>query len=88
LCARTRLIGNDTSLPVTPRLIVLDLVMPRMTGWEFLDLVRADAGWKKVPIVLHTSMNDDYRPADVPALRKGVSDDEILLAVGHGPTRG
>lgn len=38
-----------------PDLIVLDLVMPVMNGSQFLEHVRADAGWKDIPVVLMTA---------------------------------
>jgi signal transduction histidine kinase/DNA-binding response OmpR family regulator len=38
-----------------PALILLDLMMPEMDGFEFLDKVRADAGLRDVPIVVLTA---------------------------------
>jgi CheY-like chemotaxis protein len=39
----------------TPRLILLDLNMPRMDGKQFLESVKADAKLKAIPVVMLTS---------------------------------
>jgi CheY-like chemotaxis protein len=46
-----------------PALILLDLMMPEMDGFEFLDEVRADAGLREVPIVVLTAkeLTDEER---------------------------
>ncbi len=38
-----------------PRLILLDLVMPEMDGFEFTDRVRRHPEWRSIPIVVVTS---------------------------------
>jgi CheY-like chemotaxis protein len=35
-----------------PDLILLDLRMPRMSGWGFLDAVRTHHRWKNIPILI------------------------------------
>ena len=42
----------------TPDLILLDLMMPKMNGVEFLQAVRADARWREVPVVALTGSLD------------------------------
>jgi len=44
-------------VPAPPRLIVLDLRMPRLGGLEVLRQVRADARFAQVPIVVVSSSN-------------------------------
>jgi CheY-like chemotaxis protein len=39
----------------TPDLIVLDLVMPDMDGFEVLDLLRASPDWGQIPVVVVTA---------------------------------
>ena len=44
---------------VTPCLIVLDLNMPRMTGVEFLRIVKADQKFRQIPVVILTTSKDE-----------------------------
>jgi CheY-like chemotaxis protein len=39
----------------TPRLVLLDLMMPEMDGFEFLDEFRKHAAWRKVPVLVVTA---------------------------------
>lgn len=45
-----------------PRLILLDLNMPRMDGKRFLDSVKADARFRAIPVVMLTSSES---PGDI-----------------------
>ncbi len=45
-----------------PNLILLDLMMPEMDGFEFADKVRRHPEWRTIPIVVVTSM--DLRDSD------------------------
>ena len=55
LFARNGHAGRDTS--VKPRLIVLDLSMPRMDGLETLRRLRQDERTKLLPVVMLTATN-------------------------------
>ncbi len=39
----------------TPALIVLDLMLPVMSGWEFMDVVRSDARFSEIPVIITTA---------------------------------
>ena len=39
-----------------PAIILLDLMMPEMDGFEFLERMRANAKWNDVPVVVVTAM--------------------------------
>ncbi|MBD2104023.1 response regulator [Leptolyngbya sp. FACHB-261] len=43
-----------------PDLLILDIVMPRMNGYEVLRELRADAATKRLPVVLCTTKGTDY----------------------------
>jgi CheY-like chemotaxis protein len=45
-----------------PRLILLDLMMPEMSGWEFLDRARADRTLSSIPIVVMTAHRGPSQP--------------------------
>lgn len=41
-----------------PRLILLDLMMPEMTGWEFRKIQRDDPALADIPVAIITGMPD------------------------------
>jgi CheY-like chemotaxis protein len=52
-----------------PRLILLDLMMPAMNGWEFRDALRADPAIERVPILVITAArNLGLHPIDADAI--------------------
>ncbi|MCB0535142.1 MAG: response regulator [Saprospiraceae bacterium] len=62
------------SLPqqAVPELIVTDLMMPKMDGYQLLEILKADARWQGIPVIVLTakaSLSDR-----VTALRIGVDD--------------
>ncbi|MCK4348217.1 MAG: response regulator [Thermoplasmatales archaeon] len=42
----------------TPDLILLDIMMPGMSGWEVFDKLRDNPSWKDIPIVFLTARTD------------------------------
>jgi len=63
--------------------ILLDLMMPRMTGWEFRKAQLADAALAGIPVVVMTAAADlDKHPIDAGAvLQKPVELATLLRAV-------
>jgi len=43
-----------------PDLIMLDIMMPGMTGWDVFDELKENPKWKKIPIIFLTSLKDEY----------------------------
>jgi len=43
-----------------PDLILLDIMMPEMSGWDVLAKLKEDPEWKKIPIFFLTAKTDDY----------------------------
>lgn len=41
-----------------PHLVLLDLMMPIMDGWEFMAELRANPAWDDVPVVIITAVYD------------------------------
>jgi len=48
-------VSGMARLDCRPDVIVLDLVMPRMDGWEFMRRLRAVAGHEQTPVLLLTA---------------------------------
>jgi CheY-like chemotaxis protein len=68
-----------------PQLVLLDLDMPVMGGWELLTLMRCYARLSRIPVVLVTAHPVGYqaRPHFDALVRKPVRPDQILDAVAH-----
>jgi CheY-like chemotaxis protein len=43
-----------------PHLILLDIMMPKMNGWEVFDRIRANPSWKDIPIIFLTARTDEF----------------------------
>ena len=81
-----------------PDVIVLDLVMPELNGFEFLAALRRDPAWRSVPVVVLTSMDltaEDRRVLNGSVeriLQKGALErDQLLAEIGrvlHGVVSG
>jgi DNA-binding response OmpR family regulator len=41
-----------------PDLVLLDNVMPRMTGWEFTKILKGDARYTGIPIIMFSALDD------------------------------
>ncbi len=72
----------------TPQLILLDLSMPDMDGWTFMEALTRHPVWLGVPVVVLTGAAD-VSAADVRAfgaddlLRKPVDADELIATVSR-----
>lgn len=74
----------------TPALILLDLMMPVMDGWQVLDRLRQDERLAEIPVVIISAFGRDLGSAtQFPILRKPIELDTLLNAVDtYGGTRG
>jgi two-component system KDP operon response regulator KdpE len=67
-----------------PCLILLDLRMPVMSGWEFLAIMRSYHRLSRIPVIVVSGCNDSYddtNPPSVRRLRKPFSADLLLESV-------
>jgi two-component system response regulator MprA len=68
-----------------PDVIIFDLMMPRMNGWEFRKVQRRTEELQDIPVIVITGVNDLKRPMqqlDPDAmLQKPLDPDDLLEAV-------
>ena len=74
-----------------PHLILLDIMMPEMNGWEVFNKLKANKSWKDIPVVFLTArtdeiaenaggfLGDDYIEKPVKAEELKIRIDKILL---------
>jgi CheY-like chemotaxis protein len=78
-----------------PSLILLDLMMPGMDGWQVREILRHDERLSRVPVVIITAFDRDLGSvSDLPVLRKPIELADLLSVVnshaapgtdGHAP---
>jgi CheY-like chemotaxis protein len=73
--ALERLSGSDA-----PDVMLLDLRMPVMTGWDVVDALRQNGGAPRLPIVICTSSPDES-PQGLPVVPKPVKLDALLATL-------
>ncbi len=71
-----------------PSLILLDVAMPRMTGWEFLRAQQRDARLDAIPVVVMTALgpidHQEVEPSVVACLQKPIDLTELeALLIAH-----
>jgi|GEM_PF-1222017 len=66
-----------------PRLILLDLMMPVMNGWEFYARTRLDNVIAAIPVVVMSAYEGDARTGSLTLLKKPLRLDELLAAVAE-----
>jgi signal transduction histidine kinase/CheY-like chemotaxis protein/HAMP domain-containing protein len=83
-------VALDRIAEAQPNVIVLDLMMPEMNGFEFLTELRLDAEWRAVPVVVVTAR--DLTDADRRRLsgaverviqKRGAAGDDLFREVGE-----
>ncbi len=74
-----------------PDVILLDVMMPEMSGWETFNKIKANSAWKDIPIIFLTARTDtvakqaggflaeDYieKPAKIPDIKERI--DKVLF---------
>src|SRR5215510_9182926 len=74
--------GMETLLEMpTPCLILLDLMMPVMNGWEFADALEADRVYADIPIVILSAFSDPEKRIRAKGSIKKPVDVDVLFAL-------
>ena len=78
-------VGLERLIEQRPELILLDLMMPEMDGFQFLEEVRTHEEWRSIPIVVVTAKDlteEDHRRLNASmarVLQKGLYSREEML---------
>lgn len=69
-------------------IVLLEMMMPEMNGWEFLDHMKADARLAKVPVVIVSAYHEIARSI-LPAsfVPKPVRREDLLAAIDNALTK-
>jgi CheY-like chemotaxis protein len=71
-----------TSSRELPELLILDLAMPVMSGYELLRQIRADEHWAPVPVlVVSGTLDEDALPPEIACLRKPIDSGALVGAI-------
>jgi CheY-like chemotaxis protein len=66
-----------------PDVIVLDLMMPVMCGWEFLEALRQDPSLAPIPVIVDTASPDSQVEGAAAILRKPFEVGALLAAASR-----
>jgi two-component system chemotaxis response regulator CheY len=65
-----------------PDLILLDLMMPRMDGWEFREALLRNKRLKEIPVIVFSAVTEIAKPIKADRfLRKPVAPEVLLSAI-------
>jgi CheY-like chemotaxis protein len=64
-----------------PPLILLDLHLPKLNGWDFVDAMRLDERLMAIPIIVLSAVRETRPPNIVAFLPKPVEMDRLLRAL-------
>jgi CheY-like chemotaxis protein len=70
-----------SGLEPRPSLVLLDLWMPEMSGWDFHDRVSHDRELRCIPIIIMTVYGREDAPGSLKWLRKPIDVETLLEAV-------
>jgi two-component system response regulator len=79
--ALDRLLGTGAQAgePLRPALVLLDIKLPRVDGFQVLRTMRADPALKMVPVVILTTSNN---PADIAESLASGASDYVIKPIG------
>jgi CheY-like chemotaxis protein len=80
-CAENGRAGLDAIRRAPPALILLDLMMPVMSGWELLDHLRADPALDLIPVGVMSAAHDLGDARALPYVAKPIHPDALLEMV-------
>jgi CheY-like chemotaxis protein len=74
-------LGLLRTLVPPPRLILLDLMMPIMNGWEFYEVISRDKSVSAIPVVVMSAQETNAYTGTLRLLRKPLELEQLLSVV-------
>ena len=62
-------------------LVLLDLFMPELNGWDFFDALKSKEGWQEIPVIITTSAPNRAPVGATRVLTKPLSLDRVVSTV-------
>src|SRR5881394_1516307 len=75
-------------MPVRPDVMILDLMMPIVTGWQVLEEIRQRPDLVGIPVIILTAVSQDMPTGVTAVLRKPFDIDSLLSLLETGTSRG
>ena len=66
-----------------PCVVLLDLMMPVMTGWDFITELQADPSFRDLPVIIVSAVADQAPPGAAAVLAKPYEMSRLLELVGR-----
>jgi CheY-like chemotaxis protein len=66
-----------------PGLVLVDLRMPIMDGWQFVELLKGDVALARLPVFVHTAYYELEPPAGIDGVLKKPIDANALIDLAH-----
>lgn len=66
-----------------PCVVLLDLMMPVMTGWDFITELNADPSFRDLPVIIVSAVADQAPPGAAEVLAKPYEMSRLLELVGR-----
>jgi two-component system response regulator (stage 0 sporulation protein F) len=66
-----------------PDAVVLDLMLPLVSGWQVLELIRADSRLAGIPVVVTTGVSADRPPGATVVLKKPIDAASFVGELDH-----
>lgn len=86
IAARSGAEGIERAKEYTPDLIVLDLLLPDMKGWEVLKALKGDGRTGNIPVIIVSIVANERKPditGAVTCLTKPLSKDEFIRTINQ-----
>lgn len=72
------------AMPESPTLVLMDLMMPVMSGFELLALLRASPRWSALPVVVLSAIADRTKPEGARAyVQKPPAPEQLLSLIAQ-----